>query len=121
MAFSEGMKAGQNDVVGVFVNAMRDGAYTKVKGVDFGGTGATKVTARVGTTHNGGVTVEVRADSLQGTLLATLRVPMTGGDDRWAVVSAEVAPVSGVHDVYFVCKGRKPGRLMYFDYWMFNK
>ena len=121
MAFSEGMKAAQNEEVGVFVNAMKDGAYIKVRDVDFRDSGASKITTRVGTTHNGGVTMEVRTDSPQGPLLATLKVPLTGWDDRWAVVTADVAKVSGVHDVYFVCKGNKPGRLMYFDYWMFSQ
>lgn len=120
MAFSEGMKADQNKEVGVFVNAMNDGAYIKVKGVDFRKEGASKFMARVGTTHNGGVTMEVRLDSPQGDLLTTVKVPMTGGDNRWALVSSDVAKVSGVHDLYFVCKGKKPGRLMYFDYWMFQ-
>ena len=114
------MKAGQNKEVGVFVNAMNDGAYIKVKDVDFRKEGASKFMARVGTTHNGGVTMEVRLDSPQGDLLATVKVPMTGGDNRWALVSSDVAKVSGVHDLYFVCKGKKPGRLMYFDYWMFQ-
>ena len=120
MAFSEGMKADQNKEVGVFVNAMNDGAYIKVKGVDFRKEGASKFMARGGTTHNGGVTMEVRLDSPQGDLLTTVKVPMTGGDNRWALVSSDVAKVSGVHDLYFVCKGKKPGRLMYFDYWMFQ-
>ena len=79
------------------------------------------MTARVGTTHNGGVTMEVRLDGREGRLLATINVPMTGGDDRWALVTADVANVTGVHDLYFVCRGDKPGRLMYFDYWMFHK
>lgn len=121
MAYSEWMKSDANNEVGVFVNAMHDGAYTKVKGVDFGSEGAAKVTVRIGTTHHSGVTMEVRADGIQGTLLATLDVPMTGGDDRWALVTADVAGIKGVHDLYFVCKGNKPGRLMYFDYWMFHR
>ena len=120
MAFSEGMKADQNEEVGVFVNAMRDGAYIKVKGVDFRTEGASKLITRVGTTHNGGVTMEVRADGLQGELLATIKIPMTGWDDRWVVVTTDIAKINGVHDLYFVCKGEKPGRLMYFDYWMFQ-
>ena len=121
MAFSEGMKAAQNEEVGVFVNAMHDGAYIKVRDVDFRQDGPSRLMARVGTTHNGGVTMEVRADGVQGQLLGTIKVPMTGWDDRWALVETEVSGVSGVHDIYFVCKGNKPGRLMYFDYWMFMK
>ena len=95
MAFSEGMKADQNEEVGVFVNAMRDGAYIKVKGVDFRTEGASKLITRVGTTHNGGVTMEVRADGLQGELLATIKIPMTGWDDRWAVVTTDIAKING--------------------------
>ena len=121
IAFSEWMKASQNEEVGVFVNAMKDGAYIKVRDVDFREEGASHITARVGTTHNGGVTMEVRADSREGRLLATLKVPMTGGDNRWVLVSSEIERITGVHDLYFICKGNQPGRLMYFDYWMFSK
>ena len=121
IAFSEGVKASQNKEVGVFINAMKDGAYTKINGVDFGLNGASKLTARVGTTHNGGVTMEVRIDNKDGKLLATINVPITGGDNRWSLVTADIATVTGVHDLYFVFKGNKPGALMYFDYWMFSK
>lgn len=121
IAFSEGVKASQNKEVGVFVNAMQNNSYSKVKGVDFGNQGPSRFTARVGTTHNGGVTMEVRVDNPDGKLLGTLRVPLTGGDDRWTLVSIDVAEVVGVHDLYFVYKGEKPGRIMYFDYWMFSK
>lgn len=121
IAFSEGVKASQNKEVGVFINAMKDGAYTKVSSVDFGLKGASKLTARVGTTHHEGVTMEVRIDNKDGKLLATINVPITGGDNRWSLVTADIAPVTGVHDLYFVFKGNKPGTLMYFDYWMFSK
>ena len=67
------------------------------------------------------MTMEVRADSREGRLLATLKVPMTGGDNRWVLVSSEIERITGVHDLYFICKGNQPGRLMYFDYWMFSK
>ncbi|HUC80801.1 MAG TPA: glycoside hydrolase family 43 protein [Flavisolibacter sp.] len=121
IAFSEGVKAAQNSEVGVFINAVQNGAYVKVKDVDFGAAGATKLTARVGTTHNTGVTMEVRLGSKDGHLLATVNVPLTGGDDRWAVVSTQVPKTTGKHDLYFVFKGEKPGRIMFFDYWMFSK
>jgi Beta-xylosidase len=121
IAFSEGIKATQNDVVGVFVNAMRDGAYIKVREVDFR-KGASKFTARVGSTHNGGVKMEVRLGSVDGTLLASLDIPYTGGDDRWRVLSSNLDKVSGIHDVYFVFRGEnKRGRIAYFDWWMVSE
>ncbi len=121
IAWSEHVKAKQNVEVGVFVQAMQDGAYTSVKEVDFA-TGASKFTARIGTTHNTGVTMEVRLDGIEGQLLTTMEVPRTGGDNRWSLVSSDIPEVSGKHDVYFVFKAKsKPGVIMYFDYWMFSK
>jgi len=119
IAWSEGVKSMQNKHVGVFITAMRDGSYTKVKDVDFRDKGPSKFFARVGTTHNGKVTMEVRLGSIDGELLSTIRVPRTGGNDRWEVVSADVANVKGVHDVYFVFKGNAKPDLMFFDYWRF--
>lgn len=121
IAFSEGVKASQNKEVGVFVNAMHNNAYTKVRDVDFGNQVVSKFTARVGTTHHGGVTMEVRLDNKEGQLLGNVNIPLTGGDNRWELVSMNVPEIKGVHDLYFVFKGEKPGTLMYFDYWMFSK
>lgn len=121
IAWSEGMKAKKNKEVGNFVTAKKDGAYIQVKQVDFGETSPSKFTARVGTTHNSGVTMEVHADSKDGQLLATIKVPLTGGDDRWAVVTSEVEKITGVHDLYFIARGKAPMNIMYFDYWMFSK
>ena len=119
MAWSEGVKSMQNNQVGVFITAMHDGSYTKVKGVDFRNKGATKFFARVGSTHDR-VTMEVRLDAIDGELACTVRVPRTGGNDRWEVASADVtANVKGVHDIYFVFKGRAKIDLVFFDYWRF--
>ncbi len=121
IAFSEGVKADQNHEVGVFVNAMRDDAYIKVKDVDFRN-GATKFTARLGSTHNSDISMEVRLGSKNGQLLGELKVPFTSGDDRWELVSVDVPKVAGIHDLFFIFKGKnKSGRIMFFDYWMFNK
>jgi hypothetical protein len=119
IAWSEGVKSMRNKQVGVFITAMHDGSYTKVKGVDFRDKAPSKFFARVGTTHNDRVTMEVRLDAINGELLCTVRVPRTGGNDRWEVVSADVADTKGVHDVYFVFKGKAKNDLMFFDYWRF--
>ena len=119
IAWSEGMKSEQNDQVGVFVRATKDGSYTKVKGVDFKTAGASKFITRVGTIHND-VTMEVRLDSVDGQLLGTVKIPRTGGSDRWSVQSIDILKTTGVHDLYFVFKGRGVGELAFFDYWMFK-
>ncbi|MFD2034743.1 glycoside hydrolase family 43 protein [Belliella marina] len=121
IAWSEGVKAKHNKVVGNFITATRNEAYTKVIGVDFRDSGATKFTARVGTTHHSDVYMEVRLDSKEGELLATIKVPLTGGDDRWSLVGADIEKVSGIHDLYFVYKGKAPSDIMFFDYWLFTR
>lgn len=50
-----------------------------------------------------------------GPLLATLKVPLTGGDDCWALVSSSVENIKGTHDVFFIYKREKPGSIIYFN------
>lgn len=122
IAWSENVKSKENEVVGVYLLAQKNDAYTKVREVDFRESGPSKFTARVGTTHNGDVTMEVRLDGKTGKKIAEIKVPLTGGEDRWALVSSEITKkVTGVHDVYFVYKGKAPTKILHFDYWMFSE
>jgi arabinoxylan arabinofuranohydrolase len=121
IAWSEGVKSMKNDMVGNFITAKYNNAYTKVREVDFRKEGASKFTARIGTTHNSNVTMEIRLDSKEGELLGTVNVPMTGGNDRWALQTIDIKEVSGIHDVYFVFKGKAKLNILYFDYWKFSK
>jgi len=122
ISFSKGVKSFQNKKVGVFVKAIKKEAYTSIKNVDFGNKGANSIFARVGTTHNGGVTLEVRSGAVDGALLGTIKVPMTGGDDRWQTVEVKLDNVvKGIHDLYFVAKGNAPSNILFFDYWKFGK
>lgn len=120
IAFSEGFKSSYNDQVGVFVTANQNGSYIKVRDVDFRDTGATKFTARIATTHNDPVRLEIRLDGVEGELLGSIRVPRTGGSDRWSVRTIDIPKTTGVHDLYFVVRGQPASHLMYFDYWMFS-
>ncbi|MDR6734413.1 glycoside hydrolase family 43 protein [Sphingobacterium sp. 2149] len=122
IAWSEHVKSYQNKKVGVFIKAKKDGAFTCVKNVDFGEEGARNFFARVGTTHNGGIHMEVRLGAVDGALLGTIQVPMTGGDDRWTTVETALSDkVSGLHDLYFVFKGKAPSNILFFDCWKFGK
>ena len=120
IAWSEGMKSIRNKEVGVFVKATKDKSFTKVRGVDFKQTGATKFTARVGTIHNN-ITMEIRTDSVDGQLLGTIKIPRTGGSNRWALETIDIHDIKNVHDLYFVFRGNAEGELAYFDYWMFSE
>lgn len=119
IAWSEGVKASQNKTVGVFVTAMHDGAYIKVRDVDFRNKGAEKFAARLGTTHNNPITMEIRLGSVDGKLIGTVVVPRTGGNDRWEVKTIDIQKTTGIHDLYFVFKGNVNTEIMFFDYWMF--
>lgn len=118
IAWSEGIKSAFNNQVGVFVKAEKNGSYTKIKGVDFNKAGPTKFVTRVGSTHND-VTVEVRINSLDGELIGTVKVPRTGGSDRWSLQTIDVKNVTGILDVYLVFKGNAVNELAYLDYWRF--
>jgi hypothetical protein len=65
--------------------------------------------------------MEIRLGSLGGELIGTVKVPLTGGNDRWALVTSDVQKVTGIHDVYFIFKGKAASKIMYFDYWRFAK
>ena len=122
IAWSEAVKSMENGIVGSFITANYNDAYTKVKAVDFQKEGASKFTARIGTTHNSDVSMEIRLDSKEGgELLGTIKVPMTGGNDRWELRTIDIKNVSGVHDLYFIFKGKAASQIMFFDYWMFSK
>jgi hypothetical protein len=121
IAWSKDVKASQNTEVGVFVTAKKNDAYIKVRDVDFGKNGPTKFVARVGTTHNAPISMEVRLNSPESESLGTIKIPRTGGNDRWSLVSMDVPKVTGVHNLYFVFKGKVETDLMYFDYWRFSK
>lgn len=122
IAWSENIKSYQNKTAGVFIKAKKNGAYSSVKNIDFGKDGATTFSARVGTTHNSGVTMDVRLDNLDGPIIGTVKVPLTGGDDRFETVTVNVPNrITGLHNLYFVFNGKAEKDIMFFDYWMFSK
>jgi hypothetical protein len=66
--------------------------------------------------------IELRLDSINGTLLGTLQVTGTGGWNNWKTVSATLSGInqsalSQNRDLYFVFKGRKGPKLFNLDWW----
>lgn len=121
IAFSEGVKSEPNAKTGIYISDIHPGDYIKVREVDFGTKSPAKFSATLASALRGG-TLEVHTDSIGGTLLAEIAVPHTGGWECWKSFEADIkSPVTGVHDVYFVFKGRKGCKLFNFDYWQFNK
>lgn len=68
-----------------------------------------------------GGTIEVRTDSVDGPVIATLEVRGTGGWENWEYLETPVnMEKGGIHDLFFVFKGRKGPKLFNFDYWQFK-
>lgn len=121
IAFSEGVKSEWNAKTGVYVSGIHDGDYIKVREVDFEDLSPKCLCVSVASALRGGW-IEIRTDSIGGTLIAEMRVPHTGGWECWTSIEANVTvPVTGVHDVYFVFKGRKGCELFHFDWWKFSR
>jgi arabinoxylan arabinofuranohydrolase len=102
----------------VYVTEISNGDYIKVRSVDLK-KGAKKFQASISATANGGI-IEIRADSLTGTLLASCNLNATGDLTKWETQTFKTnKKVKGVHDVYFIFKGGE-GDLFNFDWWQFK-
>jgi cytochrome c len=75
-------------------------AYKRINLLNING-----IRARVSSAGSGG-TIEMRADSPTGTLLATLKIPVTGNWQKWVDVDGDITgTLAGLHDIYFVFIG----------------
>ena len=119
IAWSEGVTSAEDPTTGVYITSIHHGDYIKVRDVDFGNTGAQKFTAMVASRYHGG-TIELRLGGIDGQLIGKLNVPYTGEWDAWQLHSTSVEKTTGVHDLYFVFKGKEPHELFNFDYWKFD-
>ena len=132
MAFSRGVKSQWNDETGVYISAAHAGDpkhlldkahgddYIKVQAVNFGKKVPRTFTASVASALRGGA-IEVRIDSLNGKTIARLEVPHTGGWEKWQQEVVDIrVPVAGVHDLYFVFRGRMGVQVCNFDWWQFR-
>ena len=117
IAWSQGLKT-VKDANGVYVTAIDPGDYIKVRAVDFN-KGAKKFEARIAGLPADAV-IEIHLDSPEGTLLGSLKIKSTGGNDKWASQSCRVSKQAGLHDVYFIFKGTG-SKILNFDWWKFSK
>lgn len=99
------------------IGFIQNGDYT-VYSVDFGD-GATGFQARAGSESNGG-NIEIRLDSITGTLVGTCTVANTGGWKTFTDVSCDIINVTGKHDVYLKFTGESD-YLMNLDWFKFVK
>jgi hypothetical protein len=87
-----------------------NGDWALYKGVDFGSTPATQFYARVASGAADGVSglIEVRLDSRSNAPIGSFAVGNTGGWQNWRTVPANIAGVTGTHDVYLTFTSGQP-------------
>jgi glucosylceramidase len=84
---------------------LTQGSYVLYQNIDFGASGSvSSVNVRTASDGNGG-TASFYLDSMSGTPIATVTLPVTGGWQTWQTVSGMVSSVSGVHNLYVVFNG----------------
>ncbi|KAM7185113.1 putative Arabinoxylan arabinofuranohydrolase [Naviculisporaceae sp. PSN 640] len=108
MAFSSGVKTDKyNDAfvvpMSVSLKNNANNAYIKVKGVDFGSTGATSLSVRVASGGSGKLTATL--GSRTGTVIATCNISSTGGTSKWATVNCPVTGAKGKNDLFWTFSG----------------
>ena len=119
IAWSYGVRTEPCSKGGMNVCNIDDGDYIKVRSVDFGTEGAVSFIASVSSVTDGGM-IELRLDSPDGLLIGEMNVPNTGGFDNWKLCSTSVTQAQGVHDLFFVFKGKAQNDLFKFDFWQFT-
>ena len=83
-----------------YIKAMKEGAWVKVSGVDFGKISPKSIQISVATPFSG-KSIEVRLDSINGKKLTTIRVKLTKSLQHFDKSFARVSSVTGVHDIFF--------------------
>jgi hypothetical protein len=103
---------------GLNVGFIDNGDYLAFNSIDFGSSGATSVQMRVASAASGG-NIEVRLDSLAGTLAGTCAVTGTGGWQTWTTVNCAVTTITGVHNLYLKFTGGA-GNLLNINWFKFG-
>jgi glucosylceramidase len=92
-----------------------NGDWAAYKNVDFG-SGIKSVSVRVASAGSGG-TLEFHLNGINGPLIGSATIPITGGWQTWTTVSAAISDAAGVNDLYIVFKGTTNiGNLNWFQF-----
>ncbi len=123
MAWSQKCSISQNKKIGVYVSSIRSKGYTKVREVNFGNQSPKSFSVSLAAGVDGGL-LEVRIDSVAGTIISSIQLPRTGGWDKLKTFTSELKhKVIGKHDIYFYFNGQNitAGRELFnFDWWKFQ-
>ncbi len=119
IGYSFGLKSEQCAKNGVYISEIHNGDWLKLNNVEFNQK-VSKITFNAASALRGG-TIEMRLDSLEGDLIASCQIDGTFGWENFKLFSCNLNKnPEGIHDVYFVFKGRKGPKLFNLDYWELN-
>ncbi len=118
ICWSEGVKVESCSQGGTNISNIKNGAYVKVKGVDFQ-EGAETFKASVASAGSGGK-IEIHLDSKTGPIVGVCNVSVTDGWQSWEETSCNISGADGEHDVYFVFTGSGSDYLFNVDWWQFG-
>jgi arabinoxylan arabinofuranohydrolase len=88
---------------GYDLGSIGNGGFAVYKNMKFG-SGAIGFQARVASANSGG-NIEIRLDSLSGTLVGTCAVTGTGAWQTWVTKSCSISNASGTHNLYLKAAG----------------
>ncbi len=106
----QGVRTEPSSEGGEHLGFLAHGDWAGYRGVDFGREPATQFQVRVASGAPQGVSglIEVRLDAPGLPPVGTIAVAGTGGWQNWVTVPGNLAPVTGVHDVYLTFASGQP-------------
>ena len=104
------------------ITSIANGDWLLINNVNFGAAAATQFTGRVASGAAGGVSglVEVRLDSLTSAPIGSFAIANTGGWQSWRSVPANIAAVTGVHNVYLTFTSGQPADFVSLNWFTFG-
>lgn len=119
IAFCQGnLRTQPNGFNNVYVSNIHNGGWIKLRNVDFGTERKAKSFSVSAASALRGGTLELRADSIKGDLIAKVDITETGGWEKFRTFTTkDVKTPRGAHDIYLVFKGRKGVELFTLDWW----
>lgn len=105
------------------IGYLANGDWAYYPGIDFGSTAAHQFKARVASGAAGGVSglVEVRLDSRTSAPIGSFAIANTGGWQTWQTVPANIAAVTGTHDVYLTFTSGQPADFVNLNWFTFSQ
>ena len=99
----------------MYVYDIDEGEYIRLRGVDFG-EGAKQFS--IVAAASGNLTLNVRLDGVDGTIVGTVTIKPTGSVEKYKTFTAKVNGATGVHDLY-LCFDKAEGDVR-LDWWKMN-